>query len=102
MLTNLVALFNTQYVSSIEHNQGYVDGGLFGMSVLLSLEYYGLAACPLNAMFQVKSEKQIRNIMQVEPADHLIMFIAVGHFKPKNKVALSSRYPVDEIVKIVK
>ena len=29
-----------------EHNEGYTDGGLFGMNLLLALEEQGIAACP--------------------------------------------------------
>lgn len=80
-----------------ERNQGFIDGGLFSMSLLLSLEYYGLAACSLNAMFIPETDQKIREIIGIENPEYLIMFIAVGHFSNNTKVAVSSRYNGDDI-----
>lgn len=93
----LVTADNGRYVSSIEHNQGFVDGGLFAMTLLLGLEAQGLATCPLNAMFTVPSEKKLRRVMRIGAGEHLIMFIAVGNPKSEVSVAISSRYPVEEM-----
>jgi hypothetical protein len=46
----LVTVDNTVFVSPTERNEGFIDGGLFSMSLLLALENYDLAACPLNTM----------------------------------------------------
>ena len=46
------------FMGANEHNEGYVDGGLFGMSLLYSLETCGLAACPLNTMFSEEADEQ--------------------------------------------
>lgn len=48
-----------------EHNEGFVDGGLFGMSLLLALEKQVLAACPLNTMFRLKAEKVTRRLLGI-------------------------------------
>lgn len=85
------------YVGFHERNQGFIDGGSFAMSLLLSLEYYGLAACPLHNMFTVEVDQKIKNILNIKTPEYLIMCIAVGQFDKKNKVAVSSRYPGSEI-----
>jgi glycosyltransferase involved in cell wall biosynthesis/nitroreductase len=87
------------YVGENERNQGFIDGGSFAMSLLLSLEYYGLAACPLHAMFTLETDQEMRKILDIQNPEYLIMFIAVGHFSDENKVATSSRYPAAEITK---
>ena len=87
------------YVGETERNQGFIDGGTFAMSLLLSLEYYGLAACPLHTMFTPETDREIRKIIGMNDPEYLIMFIAVGNFNEKNKVALSSRYTALDIVK---
>ena len=97
----LVTAKNNRFLEGKEFGQGYIDGGLFAMSLLLALEYHGLAACPLNAIFDIAPEKKIRNIIGVDQGEFLIMFVAVGHFKSKNRVAMSSRYPVDDAVTVV-
>src|SRR5690606_22323819 len=38
------------FVAPQERNQPYVDGGIFSMALLLALEFFSIAACPLNAM----------------------------------------------------
>lgn len=97
----LVAGDNRRFLEAKEFGQANIDGGLFAMSLLLSLEYYGLAACPLNAMFDILDEKKIREIIGVSESETLIMFVAVGHFKKKNLAAMSCRYPTDDVITIV-
>lgn len=87
------------YVGENERNQGFIDGGSFAMSLLLSLEYFGLAACPLHAMFLPDTDQKVREILGIKNPEYLIMFIAVGNFSSKNKVAVSSRYPASEITR---
>lgn len=53
------------FMGTNEHNEGYVDGGLFAMSMLYSLEACGLAACPLNTMFSEENDKKTRDMLGV-------------------------------------
>ena len=80
------------FVDVNERNQIYTDGGLYAMSVLLGLEYVGLAACALNAMMSIKRDKKMRKILNVPPSENIIMFISVGNFLENNKVPKSFRY----------
>ena len=84
------------FIALTERNQGYVDGGLFSMSLLLALEYVGLAACPLNTMFSYGSDKATRKLLGVEHED-FIMFIAVGPFAPEVAAPKSFRYTLEDI-----
>ncbi|WP_439443718.1 nitroreductase family protein [Listeria aquatica] len=47
------------FVNITERNQIYIDGGIFGMSLLYALEYNDLAACALNMMFDSTKEKKL-------------------------------------------
>ena len=87
------------YVGENERNQGFIDGGVFAMSLLLSLEYYGLAACPLHAMFDPEKDRSVKERLNIIAPEYLIMFIAVGHFNKENKVAISSRRSTKSITK---
>lgn len=93
---------NNCYIDMTERNEGYVDGGLFSMTLLLSLEYYNIAACPLNAMFSVNKEHKIRKLLDIPENENIIMFIAVGNFKSKYSVPKSFRYNAIDITKVVK
>lgn len=89
------------FVSTDERNQIYIDGGAFAMSLLLSLEYVGLAACPLNAMFDIDRDKKMRSILSVPENENFIMFVSVGHFKTKNNISKSFRYSAEEIMRVL-
>lgn len=63
-----------------ERNKPFTDGGLFSMSLLYALEVYGLAACPLNVMFDLSRERRTRRLLDIPDNEFLIMYIAVGNF----------------------
>lgn len=87
------------FLASTERNQPYIDGGIFSMSLLMSLEFYGLAACPLNAMFSKKRDVLVKTIAGIQNHEALIMFISVGNFKTTSKVPKSFRITAEEVIK---
>lgn len=96
-----ITVSNSTFLSPVERNEAFVDGGLFAMSVIYGLEYEGLAAVTLNAMMNSKDEKNIRNIVNINNSEQVILFIAVGQFKEKTIVPISNRKPIKEILKII-
>lgn len=94
-----ITVSNHTFLSPVERNEAFVDGGLFSMSVLYGLEYEGLAAVPLNAMMNSKDEKSVRNLMEVDDSEQIIMFIAIGHFKEESYVPKSDRKHYSTFVK---
>ena len=80
-----------------EYKSTYIDGGLFGMSLLLSLEYVGLAACALNATQVVQVEEKIREILELPLYENTIMFIVIGKFKDEVSYPVSWRKETEEI-----
>ncbi|EMF0107590.1 nitroreductase family protein [Enterococcus hirae] len=95
----LVTATNNMLVSPLERNEAFIDGGLFSMSLLYSLEYHGLAACALNAMLSSDDENRIKDILNVPDAEVLIMFIATGYFKEEVNSPRSYRDSVEKILK---
>lgn len=73
-----------------EKNQIYTDGGIFLMSLLYSLHYYKIAACPLNNSFSVFQDLKIRKILDVKNSECFIAFISVG-YPAENMVVTTSR-----------
>lgn len=86
------------FMGANEHNEGYVDGGLFAMSLLYSLEACYLAACPLNTMFDEEADKKTRRMLGIPDNEVFIMYIAVGHFRETSKICLSQRFGLDRIL----
>lgn len=97
----LLTTDTSSFVDIKERNQVYVDGGLFAMSLLTSLEYVGLAACALNAMFNLEAELNVRQILNIPENENLIMFITVGNFLEETPYPKSFRYTGKEITKIL-
>ncbi|MRX52020.1 hypothetical protein GI374_16705 [Paracoccus sp. S-4012] len=96
----LVTCDLTAFIYHTERNQGYIDGGLFMMTLLLGLEQVGLGACPLNAAMDARRERAIREIISVPESEAMISFVAVGHYDPAVLVARSLRYPVEEVLSV--
>lgn len=86
------------FMNDGERNEPFVDGGLFAMSLLYALEAEGLAACPLNAMFSLKTDKATRKLLDIPDNELPVMYIAVGHFPDEVPVCRSARKTVDEIL----
>lgn len=97
----IVTTDTRSYVSPAEHNQVYIDGGIFAMALLLAIEYEGLAACALNTMFNIKKDRLMRKTLNIGSHENFIMIIAVGHFKDNVKVPKSFRYTADDIITLV-
>lgn len=96
-----IAVSNSTFLSPVERNEAFVDGGLFAMSVIYGLEYERLAAVTLNAMMNYKDEKDIRKLIDIEESEQIILFIAVGQFKEKVVVPNSDRKNAETFTKIV-
>ena len=75
----------------VERNQGFVDGGLFSMSLMYALTHLGLASCPLNANITKRSERDLRDLIGLTDQYGLVMFIAVGNYSDSSVVPASLR-----------
>lgn len=95
----VITVSNNIYLSPVERNEAFVDGGLFAMSVMYGLEHEGLAAVPLNAMMYAKDQKAVRGLVSIDDSEMIIMFIAVGDFLEESVVPISDRRKVAEFVK---
>lgn len=94
----LITVDDSNFSGAGERNQGYIDGGMFVMSLLYALEYKKIAACPLHASFTFEKETLFRQILNIPDREKLIAFIAIGSFKDNFVVAKSYRYPVTYIM----
>ena len=90
------------FITSYERNEGFTDGGLFGMSLLLSLESLGLASCPLNTMFTAKADKDTRKLLNLPDNEVPVMYIEVGNFLEETRTCASIRYTGNQITTVIK
>jgi nitroreductase len=81
-----------------ERNQAYTDGGMFAMNLLLALHHRQIAACPLNCSHSARKDREMRKVCPIKESEVFIMMISCG-IPPENfRVALSPRYPLDDIL----
>lgn len=86
------------FMNENERNEPFVDGGLFAMSLLYALEAYGLAACPLNAMFSHTQDIRTRKLLSLPDYEFPVMYIAVGNFPESVPVCRSTRRTVESVI----
>lgn len=84
-----------------ERHQIYVDGGMFAMNLLYSLHYDKIAACPLNCNFSFHKTKILRKLCHVAESEVFILMISCGNVPKSFKIAISKRYPVEEILTVI-
>jgi nitroreductase len=80
-----------------ERNQGFIDSGMYSMSLLYALTSLGIASCPLNVNMPFSREDQVRNILSIPFHQNLTMFIAIGSYPEVFKVPKSKRFDLKSI-----
>jgi hypothetical protein len=81
-----------------ETSLAYVDGGIFVMNLLYALHYYGVAACPLNALLDSKKERKLQALLKYNVSELPILFIAVGSMPDELMIAKSRRLNTEDII----
>lgn len=94
----LITSDQAAFIGSVERNQGFVDGGLFMMLLLLGLEQLNLGSCSLNTALTSDREAAIRKILSIPEGEVFISFVAVGHYEQDLLVPRSKRISADEIL----
>lgn len=88
------------FFSPVERNQGFIDGGLYAMTLTYALHSLGLATCCLNLSLSPKQERRLRRECGIGPNEMPIMMIAVGHYPENFKTASSQRKRVEDVISI--
>ena len=98
----LIITGDTKKFTKLESNQVFIDGGLFSMSLLLSLHSKEIASCCLNTCLPYLDEVKVKKIGKISGSERLIMMIGIGNYKDSFEVAISDRIPLDEIISDIK
>ena len=81
-----------------ERNQGWIDGGMFAMSLIYALHSLGLGTCPLNWCAEKERDEHLHRVAAIPDSEMVIMQIAVGHLPDTLKVAQSARKPLSRVL----
>lgn len=87
------------FVSVEERNQGWIDGGMFAMCLLLALHAKQLGACALNWSATRENDDGLRALLGIAESEIIIMLIGAGHIADDARVAVSARRPVQDILR---
>ncbi len=89
------------FYDTFERNQLYVEAGIFGLSLVQALHYYGIASCILQNGEYVKKNRKFKEICGNIPENEKIaLFVAIGYYKDSFHYAVSHRKNTDDILTI--
>lgn len=86
------------FVDATERYQGWIDGGMFAMSVILGLHAKGFGACCLNWSQGDAADLALRKDLDLAPSETVIMLIAAGNMPEEFSVARSHRLPAEQVI----
>lgn len=89
----LIVTVSTKAFTRYEHNQLFIDGGLYSMNLMLALHSVGLGSCPLNTCMPWYRESRLKQAADIPKHERLIMMIGVGNLLDEFSVAQSEKYP---------
>ncbi len=84
-----------------ERYQGYIDGSLFGMSLVYALHSLGVASCMMNWSVKKDEDKKMHSVVQIPEHEVIVFLVAVGHYPETFEVAKSLRMNRDNIMRVL-
>ena len=72
--------------------QPYIDGGMYAQSLINALHYYNIATIPLSAALYEEQETNVREIIGLDDAEVLILFIGTGNYPDLCQTTKSKRH----------
>ncbi|MCW2247454.1 nitroreductase [Azospirillum fermentarium] len=86
------------FTSVGERYQGWIDGGLFAMTLAWAFHALGLGCCMLNWSVTRETDRALRREAGIPEHESVIMLMAVGHLPDTFTVARSQRKPLDAVL----
>lgn len=81
-----------------ERNQGFVDGGLFAMTLVYAFHALGVGTCMLNWSQSAHSDRSFRKVCKIPEKEVIITMIAVGPLREEYQVAQSPRREPSDVL----
>lgn len=82
-----------------ERNQGYLNAGLFAMTLVYSLHWKGIGACLLQFGNTVAEERHLIEQLRIPNVERIAVGISFGVLEPSDIVPASARRAIDEVLK---
>ncbi len=73
------------FFDATERHQPFIDGGIFTMALIYSLQVQGLVSCCLNWCVHPAQDQKLRALIPIKSSERVIMLMAVG-FPPEHAV----------------
>lgn len=89
------------FVSEVERNQMFIDGGIFLQNLLYALHYHKIAACALNWSKPFFFDKRIKKLLKLNGSERVIAVVAIGYPPDEFKVPFSKRKEISEVLEII-
>jgi len=96
----LIVTASTKAFTRNEHNQLFIDGGLYSMNLMLSLHSVGLGSCPLNTCMPWFKAKRLKRAADISQHERVIMMVAVGNLQDEFSVAQSEKYALEKTLRL--
>jgi len=88
----------TGFFDASERHEPYIDGGLFAMSLILSLQAQGLSTCCLNWCVEPFEDNVAHERGGISVVERIVMFIAVGYSDDGSLVPRSPRRAIESVM----
>ncbi|WP_316857894.1 nitroreductase family protein [uncultured Cohaesibacter sp.] len=99
--TLFIVTSNLEQLNMIgERYQGWIDGGIFAMTLALSIHAEGLGACFLNWSVEKERDMALRAKVGIPDNELVITFMSAGYLKEEFRVPKSPRKPLETILSI--
>lgn len=86
------------FVGPGERNQRWVDGGLFGMTLVWTLHAFGIATCFLNWSQTNRQSDRLRGAVGIPQDEDIIVMIALGYPSVDHRVARSPERALSDVL----
>ena len=80
-----------------EKNLGFIDGGIFSMSLMYSLHYMGIDSCALGWLATRDENEELKKLTKIKNSENIILILIIGYMKKNIKIAKSSKKTIDKI-----
>lgn len=88
------------YFGPNELTVGWVDGGMFAMTLIFALHHQKIATCALNCSFSVEKERQMRSLTGISKDESFVVMLTCGYPPDTFQYPASKRYDIGDILTI--
>lgn len=89
------------YINEYERNTWLVDGGIFCMNLLYSLNSFGIANCPVIWGGMDDEDKFISELIGIPENERVVILVVGGYPEDNVKTPCSGKRPLEDIVRFI-